>query len=519
MSRLQHSSKLRWTLTAFGALTMPWAFPRTGFGWLAVVGIAGLVIAVYRERVAAAARMGLIFGFVWAVVSLRWADVISTVAWIGLSAIVAVWMALFAGATAAVTRRRWWLLAVPTLWVAVEQLRCLVPWGGFPWLRLSFVGGIEPLLPAAWLLSIAGVSWLLAAFASALAYAVIVGPSARMFAPIAVVAVAATLLTTSSVLVQNRGAKQSVIVGYVQPSQTASEIDDRSQRTQLLNDTIVGLADVGRQVAALRATGKQIPAVIALAEDALPGSVWAGGADTKALSGAVDIADAAVLAGFVIWSEDRRNLLNRAALWQPGVGPGEQAGDIQFYDKRHLVPFGEWVPFREITESWVSEIALVSSDFVSGTKPGRFVTGTGITVGTVICFETAFDDVTRDVIASDVLTVQTNNSAFLGTEQPAQQFAISQARAAEAGRPLVVAAATGVSGVINARGRVVTGSLTADNIRQSAAFVMDAGGYRAPAFIAGPLLRWGSVVLSALMLLGWAWARRRKVDGELAAEQ
>ena len=514
MSRQQMTRRTRWTLVLVGSLVMPWAFPATSIGWFAIAGLAALIAAVHRQRCSVATSMGLVFGLIWGIISLKWAIVISPIAWIGLSAIMAFWSAVFAASTAIATRRRWWVFVVPTVWVATEQLRCLIPWGGFPWLRLAFVAGVDPLLPAAWLVSTAGVSWLIAAGSAAVVYLAMAQGAVRSFLPLAAIVLVASSLVTSSLLIQRQARVTPAVIGYVQPSQTEDEIQDASKRSRLLEDTVQGLSSAGRQIQAIRAQNSDIPAALALAEDALPGTVWADSAANSRLQSAVDSIESSVLAGFVVRTDDGRFLLNRAALWQSGRRTGAGDAKAQFYDKRHLVPFGEWVPFRDITESWVPRLAWVQTDFVSGSKPGVFVTAEGLTIGTAICFETAYDDVTGDVATSDVLTVQTNNSAFLGTDQPAQQFAISKARAAEAGRPLVVAAATGVSGIVDSRGRVVPGTMTAENLRAAVARKMFVGGFDAPALMVGPYLRWGSVVVLALVWMLWFMARRRTVDGE-----
>lgn len=493
--------RIRWSFAAIGALLMPWAFPSTGFGWLSIPALASLSLAVFRAPWRLALAQGMLFGFGWSIISLRWAEVISPVAWIGLSAIVAVWTGVFAFVAAVATRHRGWTAVLPTAWVAVEQLRCLVPWGGFPWLRLGFVGGLDPILPSAWLVSTSGVSWFVAALGAAVAYLIINGAKVRSMVPVAVVVLVVSGATVGSLWVQDAGPSRTVAIGYVQPGQTPREIADRTQRGDLLNDTLTGMAIARQQVAQIRQGSPNLPVVIALAEDGLPGTVWTSSKDNERFSAGVAQANASFLAGFSLWTANGENLVNRSALWEPQAP--DTTGQRQFYDKRHLVPFGEWVPFRSLTESWVSAIALVPVDFVSGDRPGRFLTASGVSVGTVICFETAYDDVTRDVMHSDVLTVQTNNSAFLNTEQPTQQFEISKARAAEAGRPLVVAAATGVSGVVDARGRVVPGTVTAGNTLNSVVIPVTAGGYLSPAFVTGPIIRWGSVAVTAMLILVW----------------
>jgi apolipoprotein N-acyltransferase len=113
----------------------------------------------------------------------------------------------------------------------------------------------------------------------------------------------------------------------------------------------------------------------------------------------------------------------------------------------------------------------------------------------LICYEVAFDDVARSTIAAgaQVLAVPTNNATYSGTAQPAQQLAMSQFRAVELDRAVLVAATTGVSAIIRRDGTVLaslgdaaSGALTAQvELRDSVT----------------PAARWGGQLTLAMALL------------------
>lgn len=92
-------------------------------------------------------------------------------------------------------------------------------------------------------------------------------------------------------------------------------------------------------------------------------------------------------------------------------------------------------------------------DFVAGTAPGLFRVGR-VDLGVVICFEVAYDSIVRDTVAAGarVLVVQTNNATYGGTSQLAQQVNMSRVRAVEFGIPVLVAATSGVSAVVDPDG-------------------------------------------------------------------
>ena len=127
------------------------------------------------------------------------------------------------------------------------------------------------------------------------------------------------------------------------------------------------------------------------------------------------------------------------------------------YTKRHLVPFGEYIPFRGLLEGRVGAINQVPRDFEPGHSPGLFDVA-GHRIATIICFESAFGYQVRPLVhdGAQVIVVSTNNRSYERSANSAQHVAIGQMRAAETGRPLVQAAISGISAVIDADGKVTT---------------------------------------------------------------
>ncbi|MGH8894843.1 MAG: apolipoprotein N-acyltransferase, partial [Actinomycetes bacterium] len=157
-----------------------------------------------------------------------------------------------------------------------------------------------------------------------------------------------------------------------------------------------------------------------------------------------------VLVGAVLDGPGREHVSNSGIVWDPRDGPGDR------YVKRHPVPFGEYIPFRDHLEGVVERLEQIPRDFYAADEPGNLTVGPA-EVGVVICFEVAYDDLVRDVVTggADVLVVQTNNATYNGTGQPPQQMALSRLRAVEHGRAVLVAATSGISAVVEADGDVV----------------------------------------------------------------
>jgi apolipoprotein N-acyltransferase len=125
------------------------------------------------------------------------------------------------------------------------------------------------------------------------------------------------------------------------------------------------------------------------------------------------------------------------------------------YAKRHLVPFGEYVPFRHELEGHIHVLDRVPRDFEPGRAPGIFEIA-GHKVATIICFESAFGYQVRPLVrdGAQAIIVSTNNRSYERSANSAQHVAIGQLRAAETGRPVIQAAISGISAIIDANGVV-----------------------------------------------------------------
>ena len=124
------------------------------------------------------------------------------------------------------------------------------------------------------------------------------------------------------------------------------------------------------------------------------------------------------------------------------------------YAKQHLVPFGEYVPWRGVL-GFISALDQVPFDFERGSGRRRFAAG-GHSFETVICYESAFAPLVRDSVrdGAEFLVVSTNNRSYRRSGLSAQHVAVSQMRAAETGRPILHASISGITAVVDAEGRV-----------------------------------------------------------------
>jgi apolipoprotein N-acyltransferase len=122
------------------------------------------------------------------------------------------------------------------------------------------------------------------------------------------------------------------------------------------------------------------------------------------------------------------------------------------YDKRHLVPWGEYVPLGDLLP-FVGYLARSAGAFSAGDEP-TLLPFSGERIGTAICFEVIFPAaVAEQVRAGASLLVTITNDAWYGdTFAPWQHLRAAQFRAAESARPMLRAAITGISAWIDAQG-------------------------------------------------------------------
>jgi apolipoprotein N-acyltransferase len=132
-----------------------------------------------------------------------------------------------------------------------------------------------------------------------------------------------------------------------------------------------------------------------------------------------------------------------------------ESGDtLNRYDKMHLVPFGEFVPFRKIL-FFIEKLVVMIGDFGRGTEATVMQTA-GNRVGVSICYEMIFPDLMRQAVKNGAnFLVNITNDAWFGKSAASyQHMSMGALRAVENRVPIVRAANTGISGTIEATGKL-----------------------------------------------------------------
>ncbi|WP_331446303.1 apolipoprotein N-acyltransferase [Streptomyces xanthochromogenes] len=316
------------------------------------------------------------------------------------------------------------VVVVPSGWLAVELVRSWQGLGG-PW---GLLGASQwEVTPALRLMSVGGV-WLVSLLVVAVNTAVALGvvlPRMRT-AMVSVLVVCA--LTTGAVWMwaPHMARDGRLKVAVVQPGViengdarfARSEALTRSLAGQHMDLVVWGESSVGQDLS----SRPDLAARIAKLSQDL-------GAD--------------ILVNVDARRSDKPGIFKSSVL----VGPDGPTG--QRYDKMRLVPFGEYIPARSLL-GWATSVGKAADeDRRRGTTPVVMTLPDAVRVGPLVCFESAFPDMSRHLVrmGAQLLIAQSSTSSFQDTWAPAQHASLGALRAAETGRPMVHATLTGISAV------------------------------------------------------------------------
>jgi apolipoprotein N-acyltransferase len=211
-------------------------------------------------------------------------------------------------------------------------------------------------------------------------------------------------------------------------------------------------ANVERHLALTRSPGIENARVVVWPETAMPYDIERDGALRSALGGLV-APDALLVTGVPRYQLDATGrFLER--IWN-SIAILDSAGAIVgTYDKAHLVPFGEYVPLRALLD----RVGLQAINGFIDHTPGPGLQTLALPglppVSPLICYEVIFPAAVTAAARPAWLLNVTNDGWYGGSAGPYQHFAMARVRAVEEGLPLVRAANTGISGVVDGYGRV-----------------------------------------------------------------
>jgi apolipoprotein N-acyltransferase len=419
------------------------ALPPADIGWLAFLAPIPLLWLVRSARPGRGFLLGLAFGLGDLGATLYWILRFGTLAWTALVVAAAVGVGLF-GALAPILWRSERpvrsTLALTGLWTLVEWTRGMFPLGGFTW---GALGATQT--GNAWFLKLASIGglWLMS---------------------FVVLLVSALLLLALERVRQSPGragaflgAALALVLApglIVLPKPDGGPIDVAGVQVDVSRAAGPDPAVVDRAVATMnvrldRTLAGDPPDLVVWGEGALDPGASTDPATMAAVRDAIRTVGVPTLIGAVTDSPDGAQR-TEALLFD---GQGDL---VDRYAKVHLVPFGEYVPWRSEL-GWLSAIRQVPVDRTPGEGPHTVHVAGLPPFGTPICFENAFPSLDRAFASegAEFLVVTINNASYGYTAASRQHLVMSRILAVEDGRWVVHAAVSGISAVIDPTGRVV----------------------------------------------------------------
>ncbi|MDX1690015.1 MAG: apolipoprotein N-acyltransferase [Acidimicrobiia bacterium] len=436
---------LRLVPPVLASAALMWAaFPPLDLGFLVFVAPAPLLWALRRVRsLREASWLGFLYAGAFFGALLGWIAILGFVAWIPLTLAMAAYGAAY-GALMYLVREwtawRWWLVAVGG-WAAWDFVRARFPFGGFPWGAPGWpVGTLAWPRGAAQWIGPTGWAVLVIGFAAGL---VLLTDEERDRRPLEIVTgVVVGLTVLGAVFAPSTGGGE-IRTAIVQGDSPCPGADCPNEKQIIYNNH-------------LRLTRTLIP-------DAVDFVVWGENAFGGAFNPTFNPEVAAQIGG----EAERLGAYILASGTRPG-GPGRfENVNVLFgpdgtilgeYLKRHPVPFGEYVPFRELLE-FIPQLDQVPNDMVRGTGPvvwPMVVNGNEAFLGSVISFEGAFPRIIRSEVkaGAQLMVVATNEASYGISPASDQLIGMVRLTAASLGVDTVLAAVTGQSTFIGADGSV-----------------------------------------------------------------
>ncbi len=453
-------------------------FPEVGFlEWLTLVPVGAILLVRASDneiKLRSLYRDGFVFFYMYYVVCYHWfvylypldfiygmselsAFIVVVVALFGLSLLQALMGGLLFVVTGVVFRNRLFgrikpllirPLTIAGLWAVYEWTQTLgwwgVPWGRLPLAQTKYLVGLQN---ASWFGSYF-ITFMIVAVNLLVAFALIHPPKLRL-----------GVLTAACLLVFQYGSGaliwfttdiyegEKIKVACIQGNVTSNEKWDNSSLIKTFHNYVGYTKEAAEEGAELVVWPETaFPYDISQGLYSVYGDIFAQLADDY---------DIYLLVG-AFTSDEEGNDLNSLVCYTPD---GKQIETV--YSKRHLVPFGEYVPMKGIVQTLIpplAELVMSGADIYAGEGTQIIEIRDEIGLGGLVCFDSIYDELTLTSVrdGADLLCLSTNDSWFIDSKALYIHNAHAQLRAIESGRYVARAANTGISTAINSRGEIIT---------------------------------------------------------------
>jgi apolipoprotein N-acyltransferase len=443
-------------LAAASGPIMDAGFPDLSWWPLTFVGIGVFLISIRGRRAGGAFLVGFVGGLTYYLIQISWAALF--LGPIPLSALSAL-ESIFVGAgavlmsiayrvvplvwTSPLGRLGFLPAVIAGLWTLREGVASVWPYGGFSWARVAESQSQSPFASLFSWIGISGVSFVMVFLVALALEAVRVVSVPALVRGIVVAGATALIVLVPAYPVLLKG---TTTVAAVQGAGPAGYFDPHDYGDLLAAQYKATVPLFGRKGIDMVIWPEGASDIDPVASDHAPD-------EDVAATEFDDIStrlNAPLLAGTIQQRGSR--FYNTSLLWEAGKGA------VDHYDKKHPVPFGEYVPDRAVWRAFAPGlIDLIGRDYTPGTTNTVFDVN-GVIAGIDICFDITDDTVMRDSIKSgaQILIAQTNNADFGHTDESVQQLEIARIRAMELGRTLVNDSTVGTTAIVLPDGKTVS---------------------------------------------------------------
>lgn len=490
------------------------SFPKADLSLLAWIALIPLLTALEGQTARAAFRLGWISGLVAYAGLLYWVTIVMgqyghlpLVATIPLWLLLSSWLALFHGLAAWLTVQgeRFGIksaLLLPLAWVGADYLRSMLL-TGFPWAMLGHSQyRLLPLIQLADTVGVYGITALIV-LANVVFYRIIralAGTTVPYPAKSAVVLIIALTVTLGYGFLRLNS--PSSTGGTLKVALIQGNIDQAVKWSPAFREATL---DIYERLSR-RATAEQPADLVVWPESAAPFFFQENSPASERIRNLARELKIGLLFGSP--AVERRNdtaaYLNSAFLLAPD---GSEVGRS---DKMHLVPFGEYVPLARLLP-FVTKLVHGIGDFVPGKETRPLLSGS-TPLGVLVCYEAIFPELARAHVnsGSRVLVNITNDAWFGRSSAPWQHLSMAVFRTIETRTPLLRAANTGITSIIDQNGHIR--GMTP--LFKEAVMVgeISPGSANAPYLRLGDLFALTCLILSVLLVL-IPWQRARRSSG------
>jgi len=441
------ANKFEYLIAVLAGAAMPLAFAPFGFYPVAILSLAVLFALVLDKSAACAFRIGLIYGLGYFGVGISWLQIsihqfgLPVLAFsVSMTILFILVIALFPAFTVYVTARffrkenkRDRIIVLPLIWVIFEWIRSWL-FTGFPWLTVGYSQIDGPLSGYAPVAGIYGVS-LMVAVSAALLVLLWVEYKKALFSVLSILIMiwgVGFLLKHAEWTAPKSGNLQVTII----QGNVAQEIKWLPEQRQTTLDLYTHLSEPYWDKAAL----------IIWPETALPAFARDIPEFLDALAKRARNSKTDLILGLPVSDPKSGKYYNSVIAF---------GSEVDVYHKRHLVPFGEYLPLEKYLDPVLKFLSIPMSRFSAGNSDKALIKTTSHAIGISVCYEDVFgEEVITGLPEADFLVNLSNDAWFGDSFAPHQHLEMARMRALETGRYMVRSTNTGISAIIDPKGRI-----------------------------------------------------------------